>query len=161
MSELLLTTDIATQVVESLRRGIPPQRGVALYSVGNEKLIEGIKKRHLPGIGGRGIIRFISGSWGAGKTHFFRVLREVAFENDCLVSNVELDVNNAALNKFQRVFYAIISSVASPAYYAAHTSGGVAPFGTVLHESLGFLATGARELGGELRMSITLRRANS
>jgi len=147
MSEHALTTETATQIVESLRRGIPPQRGVALYSVGNEKLIEGIKKRHLPGIGDRGIIRFISGSWGAGKTHFFRVLREVAFANDCLVSNVELDVNNAALNKFQRVFYAIISNVASPAYYATNLSGGVAPFGTVLRESLAFLATGSRHIG--------------
>src|SRR5690606_14517631 len=27
---------VATQVVESLRNGIPPQRGVDLYSVGNE-----------------------------------------------------------------------------------------------------------------------------
>lgn len=26
---------IATQVVESLRKGTPPQRGVDLYSVGN------------------------------------------------------------------------------------------------------------------------------
>lgn len=148
MPELPLTTEVATQIVESLRRGIPPQRGVALYSVGNEKLIEGIKKRHLPGISDRGIIRFISGSWGAGKTHFFRVLREVAFQNDCLVSNVELDTTNAALNKFQRVFYAIISSVASPAYYATHGTGGVAPFGSVLQESLAFLATGCRDVEG-------------
>ena len=57
---------IATQVVESLRKGIPPQIGVDLYSVGNEKLIEGIQKRHLSGISDRGIIRFISGSWGGG-----------------------------------------------------------------------------------------------
>ncbi|MCY7385597.1 MAG: ATP-binding protein [Microcoleus sp. CAN_BIN18] len=68
-----------TQVVESLRKGIPPQRGVDLYSVGNEKLILGIKRFHLSAIGEGGLIRFISGSWGAGKTHFFRLLREVAF----------------------------------------------------------------------------------
>ena len=73
---------IATQVVESLRKGIPPQRGVELYSVGNEKLMEGIKKRHLDNITEQGIIRFVSGSWGAGKTHFFRQLREVAFQNE-------------------------------------------------------------------------------
>jgi len=33
-----------------------------MYSVGNEKLIEGIKRFHLSGIGDRGIIRFVSGS---------------------------------------------------------------------------------------------------
>lgn len=140
----------ATLVIEALRKGIPPQRGVALYSVGNEKLIEGIKKFHLSGINDRGIIRFINGSWGAGKTHFFRLLREVAFEDGCLVSNVELNANDAALNKFERVFYSIVRNVATPTYFAQTTTNDAAPFGRVAQESLAFLATGARSLEGDL-----------
>lgn len=92
------------QIIESLRKGIPPERGVDLYSVGNDKLIEGIKKFHLSGIKERGIIRFTSGSWGAGKTHFFRLLREVVFQNECLVSTVQLNADDAALNKFEKFF---------------------------------------------------------
>lgn len=141
---------VATQVVESLRKGIPPQRGVELYSVGNEKLMEGVKKFHLNGIADRGIIRFVSGSWGAGKTHFFRQLREAAFQGDCLVSNVELDVSSAALNKFQSVFAAIIRQIATPSYYAGHTTLEAAPFGTVVRESLAWLATGSRQIGDEI-----------
>jgi BREX system ATP-binding protein BrxC/D len=141
---------IATQVVESLRKGIPPQHGVDLYSVGNEKLIEGIKRFHLSGISDRGIIRFISGSWGAGKTHFFRQLREVAFQNDCLVSNVELDVNSAALNKFQTVFSAIVRQLATPSLFAGQRSLDAAPFGNVVYESLAWLATGRREISKEI-----------
>jgi hypothetical protein len=141
---------IAIQVVEALRQGKPPQRGVDLYSVGNEKLIEGVKKRHLSGLTDRGIIRFVSGSWGAGKTHFFRQLREAAFQNDCLVSNVELDVNSAALNKFQSVFSAIIRQIATPSYYMGNTILETAPFGTVVRESLAWLATGKRDIGNEI-----------
>ena len=141
---------IANQVVDKLRTGIPPQRGVDLYSVGNEKLMEGVKKFHLSGVSDRGIIRFVSGSWGAGKTHFFRQLREIAFQNDCLVSNVELDVNSAALNKFQSVFATIIRQIATPSYYAGHTMLEAAPFGTVVRESLAWLATGKREVGDEI-----------
>ncbi len=141
---------LATQVVESLRKGIPPQRGVDLYSVGNERLIEGVKRHHLSGIGDRGIIRFISGSWGAGKTHFFRLLREVAFQNDCLVSNVELDVNSAPLNKFEKVFYAIVRQVSTPSYYAENAISETAPFGTVIRESLAYFATGNRMVGAEI-----------
>ncbi len=141
---------IAIEVVESLRKGIPPQRGVDLYSVGNEKLIEGVKKYHLSGIADRGIIRFVSGSWGAGKTHLFRLLREVAFQNDCLVSNVELDVSSAALNKFQSVFAAIVRQIATPSYYSGNTLLEAAPFGTVVRESLAWLATGKREIGDEI-----------
>jgi hypothetical protein len=139
---------LATQVVESLRKGIPPLRGVDRYSVGNEKLIDGIRKYHLSGISDRGIIRFISGSWGAGKTHFFRLLREVAFQSDCLVSSVELDTNSAALNKFEKVFYSIISQILTPASFTHHTGLEAAPFGTVVRESLAYLATGDRSAGG-------------
>jgi hypothetical protein len=141
---------IATQVVESLRKGIPPQHGVTLYSVGNERLIDGIKKYHLGSIGDQGIIRFVSGSWGAGKTHFFRLLREIAFQHDCLVSNVELDVNSAALNKFEKVFSAIVSHVLTPTYYSEHRPVEAAPFGTVLAESLAYLATGTRSIANEI-----------
>lgn len=142
--------NVATQVVESLRKGIPPQRGVEHYSVGNEKLMEGVRKRHLNGIADRGIIRFVSGSWGAGKTHFFRQLRETAFQGDCLVSNVELDISSAALNKFQSVFAAIVRQIATPSYYAGHAMLEAAPFGTVVRESLAWLATGSRQIGEEI-----------
>ncbi len=138
------------KVVESLRRGIPPERGVDMYSVGNEKLIDGIKKYHLSSIGNQGIIRFLSGSWGAGKTHFFRLLRELAFQHDCLVSNVELDLNSAALNKFEKVFYAIVSRILTPTYYSERENIEAAPFGTVLQESLAYLATGTRSIASEI-----------
>lgn len=132
----------ATQVIESLRSGIPPIRGVKAYSVGNEKLIEGIKKFHLSSIGEKGTIRFISGSWGSGKTHFFRLLREVAFENNCLVSNVQLNADDAALNKFERVFYSITRNIATPSYFEEGDNSEIAPFGQVLKESLAFLSRG-------------------
>jgi hypothetical protein len=141
---------IATQVVESLRKGIPPQRGVELYSVGNEKLMEGIKKRHLDNITEQGIIRFVSGSWGAGKTHFFRQLREVAFQNNLLVSSVELGVNSAALNKFESIFSAIVRQIATPSFYAGSAPLEAAPFGIVVRESLAWLATGKREIPNEI-----------
>jgi hypothetical protein len=144
------TRIVATQIVESLRKGIPPQRGADLYSVGHEKLIDGIKKYHLSGIGDRGIIRFLSGSWGAGKTHFFRLLREVAFQHDCLVSNVELDLNSAALNKFEKVFCAIVSHVLTPTYYVEHALVEAAPLGTVMRESLAYLSTGTRSIANEV-----------
>ena len=117
----------SNEVIESLRNGIPPQKGVSLYSVGNEKLLEGVKKRHLKSIGTRGIIRFISGSWGAGKTHFFRQLREIAFNENLLVSSVELDNSTAALNKFERVFYSIISNVETPTTFEKNLDQGSSP----------------------------------
>ena len=134
----------ALQVIESLRKGIPPQRGVEYYAVGNEKLIEGIKKRHLSNIMNSGIIRFINGSWGAGKTHFFRQLREVSYQNNCLVSNVELGVNTAALNKFESIFSEIIRQISTPSFYSGEVNTSAAPFSIVLQESLTWLSANNR-----------------
>ncbi|MBN3945230.1 MAG: DUF2791 family P-loop domain-containing protein [Nostoc sp. NMS7] len=134
------------QIIESLRKGIPPERGVDLYSVGNDKLIEGIKKFHLSGIRERGIIRFTSGSWGAGKTHFFRLLREVVFQHECLVSTVQLNADDAALNKFEKVFYSIVRNISTPESFSSDRTSEIAPFGQVLQESLAYLGTNKRLL---------------
>jgi hypothetical protein len=155
----MATKVIESQIVESLRKGIPPQRGVNHYAVGNEKLISGIKRFHLSGIGDRGIIRFVNGSWGAGKTHFFRLLREVAFENNCLVSNVELNVSDAALNRFERVFYSIVRNVATPSHYTDGNVTEAAPFGRVLREALLHLG-GAGEGGNDATSFEVFRRAS-
>jgi hypothetical protein len=136
------TQTIANQVIEALRKGLPPQRGTNLYAVGHEKLIQGIRQFHLNGIADKGIIRFLSGSWGAGKTHFFRLMRELAFDNGCLVSNVELNVDEAPLNKFERVLFGILKNVITPAYFRDQGPPQAAPFGIVLREAMIYLATG-------------------
>lgn len=135
---------VATRVIESLRQGLPPQRGIQLYAVGYDKFLGGVKRFHLDAITDGGIIRFVSGSWGAGKTHFFRLLREQAFEGECLVAGVELNVNEAPLNKFEQVFHAIVQRIQSPSYYRGDVPPTAVPFGAVLAESLAFLATGER-----------------
>jgi hypothetical protein len=104
--------------------------------VDNGKLLDGIRKFHLQSISERGIIRFVSGSWGSGKTHFFRRLRELAFEENCLVSNVELNAKEVPLNKFERVFSAIIDGISSR---ASSVPGQIGGFRHVLREVLGRL----------------------
>lgn len=141
---------VARQVIESLRKGLPPRKGTDLYSVGHEKLISGIERHLLADIGDGGVIRFISGSWGSGKTHFFRLLRETAFTNECLVSGVELSINESPLNKFQRVFAAIIRNIDTPLCYETDCSYGSAPFGGVLRETLSYLGTGARQVDSQV-----------
>ena len=132
----------ARHMVDSLRLGIPPERGVTLYSVGNEKLIEGVKTHHIDQIGEQGKIRFLSGSWGSGKTHLFRLIREIAFANQCLVSNVELSVDEAPFNKFEMVFSSIVRNIQTPSHYYGDAPADVAPFGRVIEEALRYLATG-------------------
>lgn len=138
----MITLPIANKIIESLGRGLPPQRGTQYYAVGQTKLINGVKNFHLNGIADKGIIRFVSGSWGSGKTHFFRLMRELAFDVNCLVSNVELNKDEAPLNKFEKVFYAILKNIISPTYFREHDQTHAAPFGIVLREAMIALSSG-------------------
>lgn len=146
---------LAVDMVESLRQGIPPRVGVNAYSVGHEKLLQGISKFQLQNIGSRGFIRFISGSWGAGKTHFFRMLRELAFDRDCMVSTVELSANQAALNRFETVFFEIIRNIYTPKTYQNDVMA-IAPFEPVLKEALSTLSDSSE--GGLENLTLATQR---
>lgn len=134
----------AVQIIESLRSGIPPAHGTRFFSVGNKILLDGIKKHHLNNLENKGLIRFISGSWGSGKTHFFRLVRDLAFEEKCLVSNVQLSIDNAALNKFEQVFAEIVRNIITPTSSAQAQDLDIYGHRHLLVEALGYLAAGGR-----------------
>ena len=66
----LLKQAEALEVIESLRKGIPPKRYTSRYTSGTEDFLTKVRKFHLESASTRGKLRFVSGSWGAGKTHF-------------------------------------------------------------------------------------------
>jgi hypothetical protein len=135
MSVVELDQVLAEQIIESLRRGVPPRRGVSLYATGTE-FVEKVRDRHLSKEISSGKIRFVGGSWGAGKTHFFRLLREYAFEENLLVSTVELSSEQTPFNKFERVFFEIVRNIATPMMYRTGNLSAALPFGEVLREAL-------------------------
>jgi hypothetical protein len=135
-----LRPDEAIAVVESLRNGQPPKRFVSSYSVGTDEFIEDVRFEHLEADTMIGRIRFISGTWGSGKTHFLRLLREAAFDAGHLVATVELDRDEAPFNKLERVFYRIAQSITSPEMYRDNDLDRIDPLGEVLRRALFTLA---------------------
>ena len=142
--------ELAGHVITSLRKGIPPQRGFQLYSVGHEKLIKGVKKHHMSQIANQGLILFINGSPGAGKTHLFRLLREIALEHNCLVSSVELRAKETPFSKLEKVFSSIVRNIQTPAMYENGTAPEAEPFARVLDEALSLRVTGVKEPVGKI-----------
>lgn len=135
MTALQIDRRLARDIIDSLRRGVPPHRGVSAYATGTE-FAEKVRRRHLQGGIDSGRIRFVGGSWGAGKTHFFRLIREYAFEENLLVSTVELSSDDTPFNKFERVFYDIVRNITSPTMYEEANLAAALPFGEVLREVL-------------------------
>lgn len=126
----------AEEVVESLRSGVPPRRFVSAYSSGLDSFIRNVRKRHLESRSARGRIRFLSGSWGSGKTHLLRLLSEEAFDAGYLVSTIELNKDEAPFNKFEQVFFRIVRSLTSPEMYRDNDLRQATPFGEVLRRAL-------------------------
>jgi hypothetical protein len=135
MAKLQIDQSLAKQIIDSLGKGVPPHRGVSAYATGTE-FAEKVRSRHLEGGIANGKIRFVGGSWGAGKTHFFRLIREYAFEEKLLVSTVELSSHETPFNKFERVFFEIVRNITSPAMYEEANLSLALPFGEVLREAL-------------------------
>ena len=128
-------------IIESLRQGTPPRRGVRCYSVGHDQFLKSVRQRHLEGASTRGKIRFIAGSWGSGKSHFLREFREEALEAKYLVSLVDLAKEETPFNKFEKVFASILGRIGSPEMFLEGNGEAAAPFAEILKRTL--VATGA------------------
>ena len=131
-----LRQDEAMSVIAALENGQPPKRFVSSYSVAHERFLKDVVDEHLDAGTMFGRIRFINGSWGSGKTHFLRLLREAAFDANHLVATVELDLDEAPLNKFERIFHRIAESITSPEMYRDNDLARADPLGEVLRRSL-------------------------
>lgn len=136
MTVIQLDQVIAEDIIGSLRSGIPPKRHTRAYSAGSDDFLKNVRKRHLDSKSTQGRIRFISGSWGSGKTHFLRLLREEAFEAGYLVSTVELSADETPFNKFEQVFFEIVRNITSPEMYEEGDLGHAMPFEEVLRRAL-------------------------
>jgi hypothetical protein len=141
--------DVCRNIISQLRNGVPPELGVERYSVGHEALLSGFRKHLLSGASSSGIIRFVSGSWGNGKTHLFRLLRNAAYDDGFLVSNVQLTNDETPLSSFEKVFSTIVRQVSTPALLKqVLAQENQSPLGDVFKESLYFLGSGDKTSTG-------------
>ena len=133
--ESQLTSAEAESVISSLRSGTVPSRFVSSYSADNDFATR-VSARHFKGEYEQGKIRFVSGNWGSGKTHFLMRLREEAFAANFLVSSVEIKADETPFNKFEKVFYGIVRNITSSHMYTQNVLNESIPFGRVLQEFL-------------------------
>lgn len=136
MTEPEIKRPEAVAIIEKLRDGMPPKRNTSSYTSGTEGFLSKVRHFHLESASTRGKIRFVSGSWGSGKTHFLRLLREEAFKARYLVSTVELSNDSTPFNKFEQVFFDIIRNITSPEMDREDRLDSAAPFGDVLRQAL-------------------------
>jgi len=94
----------ALEIINSLRKGVPPNIDVSCFSVGREQLIGKLKKDLEAVDQGHSRVRFINADYGAGKTHSLYYLREIAFRLGFVVSIVTLSPSSCPLHDFMQVY---------------------------------------------------------
>lgn len=97
----------ARAIIEELRKGSVPADYVPFFTVGRDRwltFIEDDLKNYIAEGGAK--VRFLSGDYGDGKTHFMSVIRHLALENDFAVSFVVL-TREVPIHKFEAVYQAI------------------------------------------------------
>jgi len=102
----------AQRVIESLRKGIPPDGFVRHFTVGRASEVAQLTERLDDGVPGALLLK---ANYGSGKTHLLRFIREYALERGFAVSAVTLDCKGAVrFNRMDQVFGAICRSIEVP-----------------------------------------------
>jgi len=102
----------AQRVIESLRKGIPPDGFVRHFTVGRASEVAQLKDKLDDVMPGATLLR---ANYGSGKTHLLRFIRECALEKGFAVSAVTLDCKGAVrFNRMDQVFGAICRHVEVP-----------------------------------------------
>lgn len=100
------------RIIESLRKGIPPDRFVRAYTVGRKSEIADLTQRLCDP---DGTVLLLKANYGSGKTHLLRYIREEALDQGYAVSTVTLDSNSAVrFNRMDQVFGAVCRNIEVP-----------------------------------------------
>ena len=101
----------ARAIIEELRKGSVPVDYVPFFTVGRENwltLIEDDLDKYIAEGGAK--VRFLSGDYGDGKTHFMSVIRHTALQKGFAVSFVVL-TREVPIHKFEAVYQAIVKQI--------------------------------------------------
>ena len=112
-----LTSEISKQILKPLREsGIPPKFGLEFFSSGFEDVFYHLENEYLKDIVKKrgSTFKFVSASFGGGKTHFTYQFREIAWTNNYATCHVTLDSKNIQFNKILSVYQAICEKIQKP-----------------------------------------------
>ena len=102
----------AQLIIESLRKGIPPEGFVRHFTVGRKGEIADLRQRlntH------NGTVLLLKANYGSGKTHLLKFIREEALEQNYAVSSVTLDANSGVrFNRMDQIVGAVCRNIEVP-----------------------------------------------
>src|SRR5262245_9143645 len=109
-----ITQREAKRVINTIgTSGIPPEKAISHYNVGNESLIETFRKEYFDEYlnDGGAAFKLVVGDYGAGKSHFLYCLRDLAWSREFIVSRTELSAKQCPYDDQLKVYQEIARNV--------------------------------------------------
>ncbi|AUB59801.1 hypothetical protein BK009_03380 [Methanobacterium subterraneum] len=97
-------------IIMALKNGNVPASGAAEICIGRENEIAEFQYLLKKVDEGKAITKFVNGEFGSGKSFFLKVIEEMAFEDNFVVSKVTLS-RDVPFNKFEVVYKNIVKSL--------------------------------------------------
>jgi hypothetical protein len=108
----------ARRIIETVGSfGTPPEWGFQYFTAGLEEYLSLIDEEYLKTFikdEGGSSIKLIIGAYGGGKTHFLYKVRELAWNENFVVSYVNLSPEEAPFHRLELVYRAIINNLTYP-----------------------------------------------
>ncbi|MET4639584.1 BREX system ATP-binding protein BrxD [Mycetocola sp. 2940] len=99
------------EIVDALRRGTVPQRGLDVMAVGLERFAPTISAELTVVKNGGAQFKAVRGEYGSGKTFFARWLSETAKAEDFATAEVQISETETPLHKLETVYRRIVESI--------------------------------------------------
>lgn len=97
-------------ILMALKNGNVPEKGVKNLCIGREKEIDEFEKLLDKVNNKKAVVKFINGEFGAGKSFFLKVIEEMAYDKNFVVSWITLS-NDVPFNKINIVYKNIVKSL--------------------------------------------------
>lgn len=100
-----------TEIIEALRRGTVPRRGLELYAVGLQRFEKAIDEELAAAAAGRGVFKAIQGEYGSGKTFFARWLEHRARNASFATALVQISQSDTPLYRMETIYRRALESL--------------------------------------------------
>ena len=114
MGESALSPERRREIVDALRRGTVPRRGLGDLAVGLDRFSQALDEELDAAEAGGAVFKAVRGEYGSGKTFFVRWLGERAGRRGFAVSEVQISENETPLHRLETVYRRMVERLEAP-----------------------------------------------
>lgn len=106
-----ISTLLRREVVDALRRGTVPRRGLDLFAVGTDRFDAALSEELATVAAGGGVFKAIRGEFGCGKSFTARWFQQQALAAGFAVAEVQISENDTPLHRLETVYRRAMESL--------------------------------------------------